>query len=84
MISQHNNWCRGLFNSLIDGGVWGVPRSGLTFQRKGDEFRLLDRMPFQEGIAANAAEWESLQDADYETIKEEFEKAGIPVRKGTK
>lgn len=26
------NWCRNLVDTLRDGGVWGIPRSGIVFK----------------------------------------------------
>lgn len=26
------DWCQNLVDSIRDGGVWGIPRSGLVFQ----------------------------------------------------
>lgn len=73
-VTEYHNWCRGLFHALADGGKWGVPRSGLTFTRKGDKFVLTDRAAYFEGLA-----WIIYQQSDYLVIKEEFEAAGIPV-----
>jgi hypothetical protein len=67
---DHSGWCRNLFDSLADHGHWGVPRSGLTFQRRGNQFVLVDRAPgFDAGY----------QQEDYETIKRQFATADIEV-----
>lgn len=73
-VTEYRKWCRGLFCALKDGGKWGVPRSGLTFTRRGDKFVLTDRAAYYEGLA-----WIIYQQSDYLVIKEEFEAAGIPV-----
>lgn len=30
--STHDEWCHSLLSSIKDGGVWGIPRSGLVFR----------------------------------------------------
>ncbi len=83
-------WCLSTFAMIRDGGVWGVPRSGLIFTRRGSELVLTDRMPWSEEIAVAASEGRDVpvdaealrayQDADYALIARKFEAAGIPVR----
>ena len=65
-----SSWCSKLFHSLNDGGRWGVPRSGLTFQRRGTKLILVDRAP---GLDVHD------QQVDYELIKKHFASAGIEV-----
>lgn len=82
-------WCRAHFASMADGGVWGVPRSGLVFCRRGEALVLVERMPWTSEMAEAAElgrdvpgseeELRAYQDADYETIRGRFEAAGITV-----
>lgn len=45
--ASHVNWCRQMVDMLNDGGVWGIPRSGLIFTKTGpDELTLTARMPW--------------------------------------
>lgn len=63
-------WSRQQFRLIAEGGTWTVPRSGLVFQKRGEELVLIRKLPsLFEG-----------QDEDYETIREKFEQAGITVR----
>ena len=59
---------------LVDGGAWGVPRSGLTFTKRGNTFVLTNRAAYHEGLG-----WIVYQQSDYLRIKREFELAGIAV-----
>jgi hypothetical protein len=82
-------WGYDLFHSLADGGVWGVPRSGLVFQRRGEALALTERMPYLPEIAeaaaegrdvpASAAELREYQDHDFAVIRDYFAAAGIEV-----
>jgi hypothetical protein len=83
-------WCRSHFDTMADGGIWAVPRSGLIFTRRGEALELTSRMPWTEEIAraavddwnvpANAEALRAYQDADYDLIRSRFEQAGITVR----
>jgi hypothetical protein len=67
-------WCLKLFSSLVDQGLWGVPRSGLTFQRQGNRLVLIERA---EGFSA------ADQQADFEATKRHFGLAFIEVTDAT-
>jgi len=81
MSTEHYyvEWCRTMFGNLNDGGTWGVPRSGLIFQRSGDCLRLIARMPWQEGMEISAKELRVQQDWDFNETRRQFRQAGIPV-----
>jgi hypothetical protein len=79
--AAHLEWCRNIFGSLVDGGIWGVPRSGLLFTRRGDDLVLTQRMPHMEELPMTAAELDTYQLKDYEDIRGHFEEAGIHVRR---
>ena len=82
-------WCRSLFESLNERGIWGVPRSGLIFEKRGGSLVLVKWMPWMDELAeaaaagddvpADAAALRAYQDADYELIRSRFEAAGISV-----
>lgn len=76
-------WCKGFFALLSDGGVWGVPRSGLLFTRQGDALNLTERMPWQVTMPINPEELREYQDEDFEQIKKRFDEAGIPMEDKT-
>jgi hypothetical protein len=71
-------------------GIWGLPRSGLVFQKaSGDELALHEVMPWSPEMA-QAQQWgfdvpptakdlRKFQQLDFETISERFEAAGISV-----
>lgn len=69
-------WCKSLFASLKPQGVWGVPRSGLVFQKDNDSLVLQSVIP---GIVSPEE-----SEADYQCIKSHFADAGINVRKSAK
>jgi hypothetical protein len=72
-------WSRRTFAMLNEGGVWGVPRSGLVFQKRGAELVLIDRMPWAEGMPLTAEELRTYQDEDFALIRDRFVAAGIQV-----
>ena len=71
---DYTAWCQNFFNMIAEGGIWGVPRSGLIFTKKGDTLVLTDMAPDMENPG-----WRDYQEDDYRTIKNEFWKAGITV-----
>lgn len=77
MDPAHVEWSRRQFATMKDQGVWGIPRSGMIFQRQGDELVLI-RMPHMEGMPAE--QLAEQQQADFDVVKAHFEAAGIPVR----
>ena len=86
-------WCGSFFARMNEGAVWAVPRSGLTFRRRGDSLHLIERMPYTDALAraaeAGAAVPRSAdallayQDEDFALIRSRFEDAGIRVVDGT-
>lgn len=79
-MSEYTQWCQMIFNGLVEGGVWGVPRSGLIFRKEGDSFVLVEVAPPTEDLPMNAEELRLYQQFDYDGIKMVFEEAGIHVR----
>ena len=78
---SHAEWCRRMFESLREGGIWGVPRSGLMFRKDGDKLVLCAQMPHEESMPLDANELRTYQDADYEAIRWHFKVAGITVER---
>ena len=79
IIEQHVRWCRHLFDSLAEGGVWGVPRSGLVFTRRGGELVLTEQMPWTAEMPITEAELAEQQADEFDSVKAHFGAAGIAV-----
>jgi hypothetical protein len=81
------DWCRGLWDSLRDRGVWGIPRSGLIFEKREEarEFAVVARMPHEEGMLRfdgeplTAAEFAVQQQAEVDGTRARFAVLGITV-----
>ncbi len=80
---EHLPWCTSLFDSLAEGGKWGVPRSGLIFTKIGDRLVLTDKMPWEPGMPLNEESLLDYQDEEYESIRTHFGAAGITVRRAS-
>ena len=80
MDPNHVEWSRRHFATMKDGGVWGVPRSGLIFQRQGGELVLIDRMPHTEEMPVTPEQLAEQQRSDIAVITAHFGAAGIVVR----
>ena len=80
MDREHIEWSRRQFAMMKDGGVWGIPRSGVVFQRRGEELVLIDRMPHMEEMPVTPAQLDRHQQDDFDVVKAHFEAAGITVR----
>lgn len=78
-MDDYTKWCLNLFNTLAEGGVWGVPRSGLIFTRRKGQLVLTALMPHDGAMPMLADELTEYQRTDYARIKREFLKAGIDV-----
>ena len=63
-------WCRNLIDTLTDGGVWGIPRSGATF-RVNKQAKTLTLIPI-EGTS-------DLAQGDFDATKIVFAKIGYRV-----
>ena len=77
------SWSKQHYGMMNEGGIWVIPRSGITFQKRDGKLMLIDTMPWQLGMPLDAASLVAAQEADYQAIKENFERAGIPVEKET-
>lgn len=79
----HVAWSANVFRMITDGGVWGVPRSGLMFTKRGKTLVLTMRMPHDPGMPCSADELAEQQQNDYEGIKRHMEAAGVIVEDAT-
>lgn len=81
--TEHVEWCRNVFRALNEGGVWGVPRSGLVFTKRGEELVLTERLPASveqsRTYQGEDLQLRAYQDEDFEVIKAHFAAAGITV-----
>ena len=73
-------WCRALFAKLHENGVWGIPRSGLLFEKRGGKLVLIDRMPYVEGMPGRPEQLHAYQRQEYFLVREKFGAAGIAVQ----
>jgi hypothetical protein len=78
---EHAGWCRQMFASLAEGGVWGIPRSGVVFRKEGDALVLTESMPYDESMPLTFAQFTEQQNGEFETVREHFAAAGIEVRR---
>lgn len=74
-------WSANLWESLRDRGVWGVPRSGLIFQKREAEsvLAVTARMPHEPAMPMSAEQLLEQQDSDVKAIRRRFEPLGIAV-----
>jgi hypothetical protein len=61
-----------LWSMLANGGVWGVPRSGLLFTKRGKTLALTERMPYEEAMPWTPENWREMQQDDIDGIREMF------------
>jgi hypothetical protein len=74
------NWSRSFFNKINIGGMWSVPRSGLTFHKVSDKlFALANVAPSVPGTPPDKERLREFQREDYKLISLRFEAAGINV-----
>ena len=79
MKPEHIEWSRNQFRIMTEGGVWGVPRSGLLWQKRGDELVLKGRMPWHKEMPCTREQFLQQQDADIKGISEHMRAAGVKV-----
>ena len=80
-VDGTKGWGRELWASLADGGVWGVPRCGLIYQKDEPEKRLVlvQRMPWFAELSVTAEELRERQDYDHQRITQMMYAVGIEV-----
>ena len=74
-------WCKGLWDSLNDGAVWLVPRSGLIFEKDKKRQRLIlkQRLPHHGDMPFTAKELTEQQDEEVDSARERFSQFGVDV-----
>lgn len=74
-------WSRRHFALMAEGGVWGIPRSGLCFRKEAGRLVLFAAMPWEESMAEviSAEELAEQQASEYEAVSKAFSAAGIEV-----
>ena len=85
-LSPEAQWCRNLFNSLTEGGVWGIPRSGLMFRKQDGKLVLYERMPWMAEMDGVISEFglRLQQDRELDDNRRYFGEAGIEIIDETK
>jgi len=85
MKSEHIAWCRQTFDMIKDGGIWGIPRSGLIFKKTGPaQLTLVDQMPWSKDMPISQAQLLMQQNSEFVDTVRYFGAAGIEViRKDT-
>jgi hypothetical protein len=81
MSATDTLWCRNVWQMLNDGGVWGVPRSGLMYRKDEAAMQLVlyARMPHDPEMPMTAAQLREQQDSDHEANREQFAVIGVTV-----
>jgi hypothetical protein len=64
---------------MRDGGTWGVPASGLLFQKSGATLILIGRMPHDPKMPLTAAQLYAEQESIYQATVAHFKAAGVTV-----
>jgi hypothetical protein len=74
-------WSRQHFALMAEGGVWGIPRSGLCFRKEGRRLVLFASMPWEEAMTGTitAEELAMQQAAEFEAVSKSFGAAGVEV-----
>ncbi len=77
MDVAHVEWFRQLFARLQEGSIWGIPRSGLVFTKRGAEMVLTERMPWDPRMPITRAQLQAMQDHEFAQTRKHFQMAGI-------
>ena len=80
-------WCARQWAMIRDGGVWGIPRSGLILVKReaSRTFAVTARMPLMPGMVTfegeplTAEQLREQQDAEIAGLRARFERVGIQV-----
>lgn len=81
MDPAHLAWCRMHFDMLKEGGVWGIPRSGLMFRKEAGKLVLFAEMPWMPEMEGTITpeELREQQDEEFEANRRHFGAVGIDV-----
>lgn len=85
-LSPQAVWAKNMFELLAEWGTWGIPRSGLIFQKRGEQLVLVNRMPWMPEMGDEITEHELRlqQDREFDENRKWFGEAGIPIIDETK
>jgi hypothetical protein len=75
------DWCRGMFDRLAPGGVWGIPRSGMVFEKRDGALVLVAQMPHMPEMPITEEQLVEQQESEFNGVRENFGKAGVVVRR---
>lgn len=77
MEPSHIAWMKRLFQSLNDGGMWGIPRSGLAFRRDGEAMVLASFTP------TDSPHIMAAQQEEFRQVQQHLAASNIEVRDET-
>lgn len=77
-------WLAEMWDMLRDRGVWGVPRSGVVFQKREAEreLRVVARMPHDPAMSITPEQLAEQQQSEVDGLRARFEVLGITVTEG--
>jgi hypothetical protein len=80
---EHVAWCRRMWGLMADGSSWGLPASGLIFQKReaARELVLIDAMPHMPEMPISADELLARQISLYIQTIEHFALIDVKVRR---
>lgn len=78
-MTSESQWCRDTFDIVANGGIWLVPRSGLTFRKNGEDTLTLESRDGMPDAVIDPELWKAYQEDDFQVIKLHLEGAGISV-----
>jgi hypothetical protein len=81
--SNVDHWCRQMWNSLNEGGRWGIPRSGLIFAKQNGQLVLVAEMPHMAEMPITAEQLKFQQDSDFNATVDHFGRVGVKVVRQT-
>jgi hypothetical protein len=79
LSEESKRWSQNHFATMIEGGSWGVPRSGLIFQKRGNKLICILRMPHDPKMPLTAEQLKEQQDTELRGIRKSFEAIGVTV-----
>lgn len=81
-IGIYTRWCKGIFESLNEGGMWGIPRTGLLFRKGNGTLTLVALMPHVPEMIISPEELLERQRDEFEVNRVHFERAGVTLIDG--
>lgn len=80
-VSEAALFCENLWRMLLDGGHWGVPRSGLMYRKDEAAMQLVlfHRLPWEAEMPMTPEQLREQQDSDHAMNVEMFGMVGVTV-----